>query len=47
MPVATPSLAERYCSSIATTFAVSSTHSNSGPKVAPACTLVAKFPGST
>ena len=46
-PVATPSLADRYWTSIAIRLAASTTHISAYPNLAPAWMLVAKLPGST
>ena len=45
-PVATPTLADRYCTSIAIRFAAMITQTSRKPYFAPPAMLVAKLPGS-
>src|SRR5829696_9119149 len=47
IPVAMPTFADRYCTSIAITFAATTTQARAYPCRAPAAMLVAKLPGST
>ena len=44
--MATPTFADRYCTSIAIRLAATITHASAYPYAAPAAKLVAKLPGS-
>ncbi len=46
-PVAIPSLAERYCTTMAIALAETTVHSSRYRKLLPALVLMAMFPGST
>ncbi len=47
LPVATPTFADRYCTSIAIRFAATIAQARAYPDTAPADKFVAKLPGST